>query len=244
MRYHFYLETTTIILEFSGMFFIVVLITCVRTWDGVSGHTTLKHDTLHIEDFRMKALEKIAATGRSLWPSQLLSPEIDLKTLPQEVPSLFLKGRSILISEDKETLRRIPNKQDLPNSPVYCTCLILFNLLYFSRAVHSSSNLAEKYSGLFLRSSFPMKAPVSYKSYINFYTFLLLIYQFNVQTQTGTQRRWRKYFSSPYLIMTKMLVSTSAILFFSPDYDLKRLLSIGSIISHLCYLWWIFLFGN
>lgn len=150
-----------------------------------------------IEDFKMKELEKIAETGRSLWPSPVLSPKIGHKTLLWKVPSLFLRERSILISEGKGTLRRIPNKPDLPNSPVYYTCLILFNLLYFSRAVHSSSNLAEKCSGLLLRSSFPMKAPVSYKYYINFYAFLLLIYQFNVQTQPGTQTRWRKHFSSP-----------------------------------------------
>lgn len=173
-----------------------------------------------IEDFKMKELEKIAETGRSLWPSPVFSPKIGHKTLLQKVPSLFLRERSILISEGKGTLRRMPSKPDLPNSPVYYTCLILFILLYFSRTVHFSSNLAEKCSGLFLRSSFPMKAPVSYKYYINFYAFLLLIYQFNVQTQPGTKQGGGNIFLPLYLIMTKMLASTSAVLFF-----IRRLLS-------------------
>lgn len=89
--------------------------------------------TWHLEYFKLKEFEKMAERGMSLF-----SPETGHKALMWEVPSLYQKERSILISEDKGTLRwnwtvwlRFP--------AVYYNYHIL---LTFSTTVHSSSNRA------------------------------------------------------------------------------------------------------
>lgn len=46
-----------------------------------------------------REFEKMAETGRTLWPSPALLPETGYKTLTVEVPSLHSEERSILISK-------------------------------------------------------------------------------------------------------------------------------------------------
>lgn len=91
--------------------------------------------------------------------------------------------------------------------PVYYNHLMLFNLSYSSKTVHSSSNLAYKCTILTvsLGLHFFMKVPVSLilNKFMCFFPVNLL-YWFNFQTQPWTVRRLRKIFSSPTLVITSV----------------------------------------
>ena len=81
--------------------------------------------------------------------------------LTWKVPFLHLKERSILISEDKGVSRRILNLFGLAKLNAVQYSYFILHLSYSSTTIHTSSNLAYKYSSVFFGSSFPYGGPIA-----------------------------------------------------------------------------------
>lgn len=70
------------------------------------------------------------------------------------------------MSEDKVVSRRILTLFGLAKlNTVQYSYPILLHLSYSSTTIHTSSNLAYKYSSVFFWSSFPFEAPLPHKTY-------------------------------------------------------------------------------